>query len=469
MAKCRIYETLGSVSDLHVDKSSGLMTLSGVFGVCGVRNRNNRIYETKNYSAMISEMQKRIQEQGGIPGELEHPNSMNTSLENISHKIISVDIDENGTVTGTIQLLNTPKGQIAQAIVEGGLPLFISSRAQGQIDRAGHVTLETLKTYDLVSDSGFEQARLHLNESLEEMSTPQSNIAIISEKDDTQMDEPEIETRIAALEERLEELENENEDLRNKIEEGAGISDSTLRKLADGIQKWIIEDYSPVVQKWIVEEFSDEMNNKTKRMFADEIAPKIQEWVIEHYSPEVEKWVVEQFAPEVERWIVEQYSPGVQNWVINHFAPEIENWLNESYSSSVKGMIDESLKDTKQNKLHSIVETLNMLESIPAPDKPDYKGRTIVNENIDNEPLYIQKMPESIRPKYNMASQQVKESISRRARLYDFTKSGAIERFWENINFDEIKPIETVYEGLDGIENQREREIRAAFRRHRSY
>ena len=472
--KCAIYETLNPVAEMKVSKTTeGLMTLSGTFGVCGVRNNNQRVYEAGNYSKMVTEMQGRIKADGGVAGELEHPQTMNITLENISHKITEISINEEGVVSGTIQLLNTPKGKIAQAIVESGLPLYVSSRAMGQVDKTGKVTLERLSTYDLVGSPGFSQARMHLNESqiCESLS---DNIFIISENqsnENNMENSQELLERLNAVEARVNELEQENQALRDEVDEAVAAK-IDLRKLADGIQKWVIEEYSGNLQKWLTEDFSEHISNKiineNKKVFVKEIAPKIQQWVIEEFGPEVEKWVCEEYSPHVENWVIKQVAPGIQRWMTEHFAPEIENWVSESFGANVKDMIAEGLKETKAGQLKSITETIQMLESLDVTKAKPAFGNRSINESGAEEPLYIANMPEAARVKYNIASQEVKESIARRAKLFDFTNEGAIDRFWASINFEEVKPAASVYEGLENITDERERAIRAGFRRRRA-
>ena len=414
---CLIYETLNGVKEMSVKKDGDLMTLSGVFGVCGVRNNNQRVYEASNYSKMVSEMKERIAKEGGIPGELEHPQVMNITLENVSHKITDINIDENGLVTGSITLLNTPKGKIAQAIVEGGLPLFISSRATGCVDKnTGNVTLEKIATYDLVGSPGFSQAKLNLSENQVAECINESQVFYITETElnennDYDMNIEEIMEKLQVLEEKVVALEEENEALKEQLEEiGENNEKIDLEKLSEGIQNWIVNEYSPEIQNWAINEFAQ----------------------------------------------------GIQNWTINEFSPEIQNWLNESYKETIKDMIKESINESKQNNLSAIDETLKVLESIEVT-KPTYSNKTLITENA-NEPKFIQEMPAEVRVKWDLASNEVKESITRRAKLYNFINEGSVERFWNSINFDEIKPVTNIYEGLENITDEFERNIRAKLR-----
>ena len=403
--KCLVFETLGKVSDLKViegKSNDSLMRLSGVFGVCGVRNNNNRIYDKENYAQMVESLQQVIKEQG-CPGELEHPNSMNINLENVSHKIEDIQMNEDGTITGTIALLNTPKGQLAQAIVEGGLPLFISSRAAGTMTNESgisHVTLSTIKTYDLVGTPGFSQAKLTLKENqtlecLNESADDENQVwAIVDDdpindsknKDDDNKDNQNDDADKKTDDDNKEDNKNEN-DPKNKDKDNKNNDNKVdMKDLKDAIDKLtekvtsleaelhvakesLNETKSSIptvnydaIQKWVVEEFGSEfktqllesvnnssvymdnveelINNKLDEA-VENIANGVQNWILEEFSPKVQNWVVEEFAPEVQNWVCEEFAPEVQNWITEEFAPEVQNWITEEYSPEVQNWITE--------------------------------------------------------------------------------------------------------------------------------
>jgi len=466
-----IYETLNDVKSLGREKTSdGFMHLNGVFGVCGVRNNNQRVYETKNYAKMVESMQERLKK-APIPGELEHPQTMNITTDNISHRIDSISIDENGVVSGEITLLNTPKGKIAQAIVEGGLPLFISSRAQGQVDKFGNVTLENLQTYDLVGSPGFSQAELHLNESQCFESICESMCFIGN------ADEPDAETEVnenndmdaeqlKAIQEQIEEMKGQieylteqNNMLQEQLDEQPNFD---LKQIADGIQSWMLEEYSPTLQNWIVEEYSQ----KVQDWVVEQYSKEIQNWCVEHLAPEIQNWVVEHYSPEVQNWCVEQFAPEIQNWIVEEYSATLQNWLNEHYAAEMKANIVESmqqeLKESKNNKFEMIDSILETLENVSAPQKPQYgrKANMIAEENT---PKYIAEMPAEYRVKYDLASQSVKESIQRRASVYNFAEKG-VANFWESVDWEPAQTKNILTENLDQVTDEREKAIRQQIR-----
>lgn len=503
MNKCFVYETLGKVSDLKTGRRDGLMTLSGTFGVCGVRNNNHRVYEKKNYESCVKILQERIKENGGIPGELEHPDTMNITLENISHKIIDINIDEKGVVSGTIQLLNTPKGELAQKIVEGGLPLFVSSRAQGRIDKNGNVTLENLSTYDLVGTPGFSQARMHLNEnqSAEEF----DNFCIITEgiEDPAEpMTEPVVPTEGPDYGANEPQMASENTiiELQKKVAELEALvasNEGALKALPEQIEGWVKEEVLPEVntkieenrdtlalatEKWVKEEYTKELD----KYFAEHLLPEVsdrineaKEHTIQMIAEGTQKWMVEEFVPVVESWIKEEYTPVIENWCKNDLANAFQKWVVEEYSPTVEQYFTEKVQpaiveaakaDAQQivnesgsSKRNQILDVIAMLESTEI--KKPTMGREAKKAA---EPLYLEGMPANIRPIYNLASHEVKEAIARKAQIYNFSSADAVSRFWESIDFSTIVPANKITEGLDEIKDSRERLIRESIRRHRN-
>ena len=156
-----------SKSNLSMTKDAdGSVVLEGVFTEIGVKNKNNRIYEEAEVLPHINELKEKVKT-NKLLGELDHPKDFDISLSNVSHVIEDLEYDkEKKQVLGRIRLLNTSKGKEAQALIEDGIPLHISSRAAGTVDEAGKVKIKKFFTYDLVADPGFENAELSkVNES----------------------------------------------------------------------------------------------------------------------------------------------------------------------------------------------------------------------------------------------------------------------------------------------------------------
>jgi hypothetical protein len=148
-----ILEANGTGADKYV--------LEGIFSEIGKKNKNNRIYDEKELMPHIEGLQEKLKS-GKLLGELDHPKQFDISLQNVSHVIEEITYDKaNKVVRGKIRLLDTTAGKQAQALVDGGIPIHISSRAAGVVQENGHVKIKKLFTYDLVADPGFENAELN--------------------------------------------------------------------------------------------------------------------------------------------------------------------------------------------------------------------------------------------------------------------------------------------------------------------
>ena len=472
---CLVYETLGKVSDLKVmeSKSDGLMRLEGVFGVCGVKNQNNRVYDKQNYAQMVESLQKTIKE-SGCPGELEHPNSMNITLENVSHKIESIQMNEDGTITGTIALLNTPKGQIAQAIVEGGLPLYISSRGAGTITNEGRVTLSTIKTYDLVGTPGFSQAKLNLkeNQTLECLneSMNDGNIMYAIVENDEDKDTTKDEKKDSDKDDNKNN-DNENIDMKDLKDAIDKLTDKVTSLEAElHVAQESLEDVSPVnydaIQKWVVEEFGNDFKtqilesiNNSENMDSieemlddkinnaiDTIANGVQNWVCEEFAPEVQNWVVEEFAPEVQNWITEEFAPVIDQWVNEEFAPEHMETIEKKVNENVSAFLAE-------NKAGRLDEIDSLLETISANNTPLDQIVKESNEDDKWKNVYVvEHMPSQYKPSWELLNEDKKNEIVRSSRMYDFTKDGVLESFWSTVDFGK-KEEKNINENVDPIQS----------------
>lgn len=142
----------------------GMMRVTGVAAIIGIKNRNNRIYTEDNYVYWINKLQPLIKA-GKLFGELEHPDSDNIDNNNVSHKIEALWYNpKDKTVYITLLLLDTPKGKIAQSIIRAGGTISVSSRANGSVTQQGYAVIDDLITYDIVGTPGFAESELSLSE-----------------------------------------------------------------------------------------------------------------------------------------------------------------------------------------------------------------------------------------------------------------------------------------------------------------
>jgi Prohead core protein serine protease len=123
--------------------------LNGILMQAAMKNGNGRVYPVDEITAAVTTAAKRITEGHYILGELNHPDVLSINLANVSHAITEIRMDGNNAM-GKMKLLNTPSGNIAKGLIEGGVRLGVSSRGTGNVSEAGSVSEFSFVTVDIV-------------------------------------------------------------------------------------------------------------------------------------------------------------------------------------------------------------------------------------------------------------------------------------------------------------------------------
>lgn len=152
-----IKEITETVSYL-VEDSNGKKSLhiEGPFLVAEKKNRNGRLYE---YNTMKKEVARYTEEyinKHRAFGELGHPDTPSINLERTAILIKSLREDGNQWI-GKAKILDTPMGNIARSLIEGGAQLGVSSRGMGSLKMVNGVNVVQPDFYlataaDIVAD-----------------------------------------------------------------------------------------------------------------------------------------------------------------------------------------------------------------------------------------------------------------------------------------------------------------------------
>ena len=113
--------------------------IQGVFLQGDICNRNGRMYPMETLAREVNRYNEAFICKGRALGELGHPDGPTVNLDRVSHKIISLE-QKGCNFIGKAQLLGTPMGKIAEALIREGVCLGVSSRGVGslQMTNEGH-------------------------------------------------------------------------------------------------------------------------------------------------------------------------------------------------------------------------------------------------------------------------------------------------------------------------------------------
>lgn len=126
-----VFETVSLVTENKIGQGKEYF-IEGIFLQSELKNRNGRMYPEKTMDRAVESYVENYVNQKRAYGELGHPDTPSINLDRVSH--IITDLRKEGTNwIGKAKILETPMGQIARGLLDGGANLGVSSRALGSL------------------------------------------------------------------------------------------------------------------------------------------------------------------------------------------------------------------------------------------------------------------------------------------------------------------------------------------------
>jgi hypothetical protein len=149
-----INETVNYITE-EVDGKK-VLHIEGPFLVAEKKNRNGRLYEFNTLRKEVDRYNEEYINKNRAFGELGHPESPSINLDRVA--ILIKSLKEDGTQwIGKARVLDTPMGEIAKKLIEGGAQLGVSSRGMGSLKNVNGVNIVQNDFYlataaDIVAD-----------------------------------------------------------------------------------------------------------------------------------------------------------------------------------------------------------------------------------------------------------------------------------------------------------------------------
>jgi hypothetical protein len=106
--------------------------IEGPFLVAESVNKNKRMYKEETMRNEVNRYSEEYINKNRAFGELGHPDTPSINLDRVSHLIVGLRQEGNAWI-GKAKILETPMGNIARNLIEGGAQLGVSSRGMGSL------------------------------------------------------------------------------------------------------------------------------------------------------------------------------------------------------------------------------------------------------------------------------------------------------------------------------------------------
>lgn len=119
----------------------------------GIQNANKRTYSLAIVKKAIGELKAKLSRRGTF-GSTSHPKEF--EVDDVSHVIEDVSVDDKGTAWADVKILPTTKGRNLMAILKGGGRLGVSARGTGDVKDGLVQDGYSLHGVDFVTDPSFD-------------------------------------------------------------------------------------------------------------------------------------------------------------------------------------------------------------------------------------------------------------------------------------------------------------------------
>ena len=126
-----VFEQTNTIVESKLGKGKEYF-IEGIFLQSELKNRNGRMYPESVMDNEVGRYIKESVDKNRAYGELGHPDTPSINLDRVSHMIVSLR-KEGTNYIGKAKILETPMGQIARGLLDGGANLGVSSRALGSL------------------------------------------------------------------------------------------------------------------------------------------------------------------------------------------------------------------------------------------------------------------------------------------------------------------------------------------------